>query len=319
MKTRILVLYLAFSLIIVAGCKKSSNNTVTATFKADTAFSVVQANAFPNFVSWSSIAIDATGNKIFYYYPDVAEGFKIDLYDIATKGSATIYKHFTQSGLSSWSTSNGSEGMRLRYFGNTYDGNKLIIPGGATNTFIVEVRVNTDYSTHFGKIDDIPATANGINVYDAYDADLVKTATGNTISVVSMYNSVYTLGDAFPAFAVSTTSHGSSIVGTPGGKEYVFCGSNKSLELYDNGSFIRAVTLTSGETQLQMDSKNRIYAYQGSVIYRFSADLLSKEEFPVKGTLSGYRNAAMVLKEMPGYVQVYSFDQHDLIGMRLPM
>jgi alpha-galactosidase len=68
-----------------------------------------------------------------------------------------------------------------------------------------------------------------------------------------------------------------------------------------------------------MDSKKRIYAYNGTVIYRFSSDLLTKEEFPVKGSLSGYREEAMVIREMPNWVQIYSFQQQDLIGMRLPL
>jgi hypothetical protein len=319
MKKKILVLCISAMILLAAGCKKSSTTTVTAAFKADTVFSVIKANAFPNYVSWSSIAIDAAGNKIFFCYPNAAEGFKIDLYDITSGSSTTIYKHFSQSGLSTWSTSNGSEGMRLRYFSNTADGNKLIIPGGATNEFIVEVRVNSDYSTSYERIDNIPGSANGFSVNDAYDTDLGKTVSGNVISVVSMYNSVYNINTIYPAYQVSSTSHGSSIVGTPGGLEYVFCGDNKTLELYNNGAFIRAVTLLYGESQLQMDSRKRIYAYNGSIVYRFSSDLLTKEEFPVKGTLTGYRESAMVIREMTNYVMVYSISQKDLIGMKLPL
>ena len=73
-----------------------------------------------------------------------------------------------------------------------------------------------------------------------------------------------------------------------------------------------------GEAQLQMDSKKRIYAYNGTSIFRFTSDLLTKEEFPVKGTLEGYRQEAMVIKEYANYVQVYSFSQKDLIGLKLP-
>jgi hypothetical protein len=72
------------------------------------------------------------------------------------------------------------------------------------------------------------------------------------------------------------------------------------------------------ESQLQMDSKKRIYAYNGTSIFRFSSDLMTKEEFRVTGSLQGYRQEALVIKEMPGYVQAYSFDSKDLIGMKLP-
>ena len=314
--TAIVTLTIAFS-----GCKKSSNDTsgTTAKFKADTVFKVIAANAFPNSTNISSIAIDSAGNKIFFFYPNTTEGFKIDLFDISSGSTTTIYKHFTQSGLSSWFTSNGSEGMRLRYFSNTFDGNKLILPGGSTNLFIVEIKVNPDYSTTFQQIDNIPVNVNGHRVEAAYDADLLNTGTNNLISVVSMFNSVYNLNTLFPVYPVSPTSHGSSIVGTPGGQEAVFCGYNRSLELYNNGVFIRGVNLVWDESQLQMDSKKRIYAYNGAIIYRFSSDLLTKEEFPVKGTLSGYRQEAMVIKETANWVQVYSFYNNDLIGMRLPL
>lgn len=316
---KFLIPVIAAIMVMGIGCKKSSNTSTTTTFKADTAFTVVKANAFTNYASWSSIAMDALGNKIFYLYPNTTEGFQIDLYDISTGAYTTIYKHFSQSGQTVWNTSNGSEGMRLRYFSNTFDGNKLIVPGGATNAFIVEIRVNADYSTTYLGLDMNPSTLNGLDVRDPYDADLVKTATANQISVLSMWNSVYNVNLVYPAYAVSPTSHGSSIVGTPGGMEYVFCGDNKTLDLYNNGVFVRSVNLTYGETQLQMDSKKRIYAYNGTVVYRFSSDLLTKEEFPVKGNLSGYREEAMVIREMPNWVQIYSFSQQNLIGMRLPL
>jgi hypothetical protein len=319
MNKKFIILGIAAVMVTAIGCKKSSTNTTTTTFKADTAFTVIAHNAFMNYSSWSSIAFDAVGNKIFYVYPNTTEGFQIDLYDIGTGAYTTIYKHFTQSGQTVWHTSNGSEGMRLRYFSNTFNGNELIVPGGATNAFIVEIKVNADYSTTFLGLDMNPSTSNGHDVRDPYDADLVKTATANQISVLSMWNSVYSVGAVYPAYTVSPTSHGSSIVGTPGGMEYVFCGDNKSLDLYNNGVFVRSVNLTYGETQLQMDSKKRIYAYNGTVVYRFSSDLLTKEEFPVKGSLSGYREEAMVIREMPKWVQIYSFSQQDLIGMKLPL
>lgn len=305
------------------GCKKSNNSTSgnngTPSFKADTAFILVQANAFPNYVAWHSIAMDTAGSKIFFYYPNIADGFRIDLFDISSGITSTIYKHFSQSGQKTWNTSNGSEAMRLRYFINTFDGNKLIVPGGATNLFIIEIKVNSDYSTTFQKLDTLPLTSNTFRVEDAYDADLVKTAASNQISVVSMWDCVYNINNDYPTYPVSKTRHGSSIVGTPGGLEYIFCGYSLTLELYNNGSFIRGISMPYQESQLQMDSKKRIYAYNGSSIFRFSPDLLTKEEFPVKGTLAGYRNCAMVIKEMANWVQVYSFNGKDLIGMRLPL
>jgi hypothetical protein len=320
MEKKIIILGIAAIVILaIAGCKKSSSSEVTQPIKADTVFTVITPNAFPAYDGWNSIAFDASGNKIFFYYANTTDGFKIDMFDIATGTTSTIYKHFSQSGQAVWVTSNGSEGMRLRYFSNTYDGNKLIVPGGATNHFIVEIKVNSDYSTSFEAIDNIPANSNGLSVIDAYDADLAKGVSGNQISVVSMYNSVYNINTLYPAYAVSPTSHGSSIIGTPGGMEYVFCGTNQTLELYNNGAFIRAATLLSGGSQLQMDSKKRIYAYNGSIIYRFSSDLLKVERFPVKGTVEGYRQEAMVIQEKPNWVQVYSFRGKDLIGMKLPL
>ena len=279
MKKTIVILYIGIVLTVsFAGCKKSSSNAdspVTTAIKADTAFKLIAANAFPAYDSWNSIAMDTSGNKIFFYYKDAAEGFKIDLFDISSGTTSTIYKHFSQSGLTKWSTSNGSEGMRLRYFKNTYDGNKLIVPGGATNYFFIEIQVHPDYSTSFQRLDSLPVSNNGITVMDAYDADLVKTSTNNLISVVTMYNSVYDLYAAAPVYKVSATSHGSSIVGTPTGSEYVFCGTNKTLELYNAGLFIRAISMPFDAAQLQMDSKKRIYAYNGSSIFRFSSDLLT--------------------------------------------
>ncbi len=320
-KQSIIIFVIAVIALSFTGCKKSSSNSGTSgatTFKADTVFTVVAANAFPAYNSWNSIAMDTNGNKIFFFYPDDVEGFKIDLFDVTTKTTSTIYKHFSQSGLNKWASSNGSEGMRLRYFKNTYDGDKLIVPGGATNHFFVEIQVNPDYSTTFQRLDSLPASNNGIPVMDAYDADLKKTPANNLISVVTMYNSVFDLYAAAPVYKVSATSHGSSIVGTPTGMEYVFCGQNKTLELYNAGLFIRAINMPFNAAQLQMDSKRRIYAYNGASIFRFSSDLLTKEEFPVKGQLKGFGQEALVIKEYANYVQVYSFSQKDLIGMKLP-
>ena len=301
------------------GCKKSSSdNSSVPAFKADTVFTLIKANAFPNYNNWNSIAIDSTGNKIFFYYKDAVEGFKIDMFDFPTGSTTTIYKHFTQSGLNKWATGNGSDGMRLRYFSNTFDGNKLIVPGGAINMFFIEILLRSDYSTSFLKLDTIPETYNGSRVENCYDADLPKSSMGNLINIVSMWNCVYNINLLHPVYAVSATSHGSSIVGSPTLKEYVFCGDNKSLELYSNGNFVRSVSLPFGEAQLQMDSKKRIYAYNGSSIFRFSPDLFNKEEFPVKGSLEGYRKEALVIKDYANYVQVYSFSQKDLIGMKLP-
>ena len=308
------------AVLAFAGCKKSSSSATSSgptPFIADTLFTLVQANAFPAYDGWNSIAMDTSGNKIFFYYGDATDGFKIDMLDVSTGNITTIYKHFTQSGQSTWHTSNGSEGMRLRYFPGTFNGNKLIVPG-ATNSFIVEIKVNADYSTTFQQVDAIPGTANSISVNDGYDSDLAKISTTNLISIVSMYNSVYNLNTTFPAYTVSTTSHGSSIVGTPGALEYVFCGTAKTLELYNNGAFLRSVSLPAGESQLQMDSKNRINAYNGTSIFRYSSDLMTKTEYPIKGTLEGYRQSSMVISHISNYVQIYTFNGKDLIGMRIP-
>ena len=307
-------------MLALASCKKSSSDTSSApVFKADTVFTVLQANAFPNYDGWNSIAIDGPGNKIFFNYTNPTDGFRIDLFDVVSGTSSIIYKHFPQSGQTVWHQSNGSEGMRLRYFSNTFDGNKLFVPGGATNRIGVEIKVNSDYSTTFQRIDSIPQNSNGMRVESVYDADLVKSSTSNLINIVSMWNDVYNLNKVYTAYAVSPTSHGSSIVGTPGGLEYVFCGDNKTLELYNNGVFIRAISFTSGESQLQMDSQNRIYLYNGSTIYRFSSDLTKREEFPIKGNLSGFRMSALVIKETASYIQAYSFSGKNLIGMKLPL
>ena len=320
MKMKIIFLCItAIAALAIGGCKKKSSSVDIQPFKADSVFTVIKTNAFPNYNNISSIAIDPVGNKIFYYYPNASDGFSIDMLDITTGSISTIYKHFLQSGLSSWLISNGSEGMRLRYFSNTFDGNKLIVPGGFTNNSIVEIRVNPDYSTTFLQVHNDPNTSNGLDVRGPYDVDLVKTTTFNQFSVVTMWNSVYGINTVYSAFPVSSTMHGSSIVGTPGGMEYIFCGYNKTLEVYNNGVFIRAVNLPSWQSQLQMDSKKRIYAYNGTSIFRFSSDLLTKEEFRVTGSLQGYQDEAMVIKEMPGYVQVYSFRTTDLIGMKLPL
>ncbi len=133
-----------------------------------------------------------------------------------------------------------------------------------------------------------------------------------------MYNSVYNVNKLDSTYQVSTTSHYSSIVGTPGAQEYIFCGNNKTLELYNKGLFIRAISMPYGGAQLQVDSKKRIYAFCGTSIFRFSPDLLTKEEFPIKGSLKGYGQFALVIKETGNYVQAYSFDGKDLIGIKLP-
>ena len=321
MKNKVITIGICVILTLsIAACKKSSSDSSGApAVKADTVFTLIKANAFPNYNYWNSFAIDSTGNKIFFYYKDAVEGFKIDMFDFLSGSTTTIYKHFTQSGLNKWATGNGSDGMRLRYFSNTFDGNKLIVPGGASNMFFIEILLRSDYSTSFLKLDTVPETHNGLRVENCYDADLLKSSAGNLINIVSMWNSVYNINLLHPVYAVSTTSHGSSIVGSPTFKEYVFCGDNKSLELYSNGNFVRSVSLPFGEAQLQMDSKKRIYAYNGSSIFRFSPDLYTKEEFPVKGSLTGYRQEALVIKEMPTYVQAYSFSGMDLIGIKLPL
>ena len=54
-------------------------------------------------------------------------------------------------------------------------------------------------------------------------------------------------------------------------------------------------------THLEKDSQDRVYFFDGSKIYRFSADLNTKEEYSISGDFTGNRIA---VRETGSNVQV---------------
>jgi hypothetical protein len=297
--------------VISFSCKKSSDKPTNPPFASDTTMVEVDYKLFttykgtPYSTEPESMAYDSVNNCIYLYKPlsqSTLTGFEILQYNVGTKSLVSVYVNSDAT----WANSNGSEGMRLFFYNN-----ELWVPGGATNDKIVRLSIGNNSVTfmntyNVGTMDF--GTKKGDNPYDIAQAN-------GYMYIVSMNNYVYyasysSLTTGAGNFATSATSHGSSIIAVNiANVPYLMvkCGDDDKLELYStSGTYVRGVPINnSNATQLVKDSKQRVYFYDAAAkkIIRYSADLLTKEEFPVLNFNTYYYGCT--LKEEKDRVTIY--------------
>jgi hypothetical protein len=301
----LLLLFVSFS------CKKSNDTPVTPTFKSDTTMVEVDYKLFspykgtPYSTEPHSMAYDSVNNCIYLYKPlsqATLTGFEILQYNVGTKSLVSVYVNSDAT----WANSNGSEGMRLFFYNN-----ELWVPGGATNDKIARLSIGNNSLSLLGTfiVGNMDfGTKKGDNPYDIAQAN-------GYMYVISMNNYVYyasysSLTSGAGNFATSATSHGSSIVAVNiANVPYLLvkCGDDDKIELYNtSGTYVRGVPINNNNgTQLIKDSKQRVYYYDAAVkkIIRYSADLLTKEEFPILNFNTYYYGCT--LKEEKDRVTIY--------------
>lgn len=300
----------ALILITSFSCSKDSSTPGPDGFVSDTASVVVNINLFDAYKGGShdmlpqSMVYDSLNNSLYFYKAlnSTIYGFEILHYNLGTKSLVSEYVNNDPK----WFNSNGSEGKRLFIFNN-----ELWIPGGATNGKVVRLAIGNNTLSLLNIFDVQNTDFGNKKGYTPYD---IAEANGN-MYFLSMDNYVFyaaysTLTTGKGNFVTSSNSHGSSIVSVKiANVPYIMvkCGDDDKIELYSTtGTFIRGVpTNSSNATQLVKDSKQRVYYYDGAAkkIVRYSADLLSKKEFPVKNFNDFYYGIA--LKEEKDRVTLY--------------
>lgn len=305
---KILPLLLLFASV---SCKKDSNNPVPVTAASDTAVVEVDYKLFSVYKTGSydklpaSMAYDSVNNSIYFYKPlndnGYVTGFEILQYNIGTKSLVSVYIDNDPN----WFNSNGSEGKRLFIYNN-----ELWIPGGATNGKVVRLAIG-DNSLSLLNIYDVEntdfGTQKGYNPYDIAEAN-------GFMYILSMddyvfYASYSTLTTGKGNFPTGATSHRSSIVSVNiENVPYIMvkCAYDNKIELFTtSGTYVRGVpTNSNSSSQLIKDSKQRVYYYDSAAkkFIRYSADLLSKEEFPVLNFVDYY---GITLKEEKDKVTIF--------------
>ncbi len=243
----------------------------------DTAFTTLikGADFLPTGNTIQSMTYDANTKNLFFYLKKTNNpntGYSILQLNTVTKQALTVYSNTDPN----WSNSNGSEGRRIRIAGN-----ELYVMGGATNDAIHRLSGVSNNSLTLAA--SVPVTNDGGSPYDV----AVKS---NTMYIINMNSKVVygnlTLSNA-AAYTIGASSHGASITAV---SNFLVCSGGGSsggvieLRNLSNGAFIRSVTLPSStRSTLERDVNNKIILVQADKIYRYSSDLLTKEEFKAKG------------------------------------
>jgi hypothetical protein len=220
-----------------------------------------------------------TKNLYFFMHKSGAKGYFIMQLNTETKQPLIVSTYNDGK----WNNNNGSEGQRVRIFGND-----LYVMGGANNTdFHRLTGIGTNTLTLAKVIKMPPSTgptsAHWGESYDVAVADKLYVITMRSRITYGHMNDLSSPG----SFALSYSSHGASIVyASKEGNAYLLSkgGSDGKIEVRNpvNGNFLRAVTISpSNRTSLVKDSKERVYIVDNDKIIRFSPDLLSREEFKV--------------------------------------
>ncbi|MFO7723839.1 MAG: hypothetical protein R6V49_11520 [Bacteroidales bacterium] len=276
---------LLLALILIFSCQKDDEKKPKPNypFKADTTTVEVDAELFMNITYMPrSMAYDTADNSLYFYAPYGTNetGFQILKYNLTTSTLLTVYFYDDQQ----WANSNGSEGRRL-----LISGNEFWVPGGATNDKLFLLFIGNNTLQPFGYYDVNMVNYGNKQGDSPYDMvkyqDKLYTLSMNDFVFYGEYSmTVSNAGN----FSTGNTVHGSSLaVVTIDSTDYflVKCGSDNTIELRTiTGDFVRSVPLNTGNhSQLVVDSKQRVYVYnsQEQKFFRYSADLLTKEEFYV--------------------------------------
>jgi hypothetical protein len=290
------VLYPLLALLIFSialSCSKDDDNSkAPEVFKPDSAVVEIDDSLFIEYKTGSydklpeSMAYDSLTDRIYFYKPlndgGYLTGFEILQYDLKTKSLVSVYVNNDPL----WYNSNGSEGKRLFIYNN-----ELWIPGGATNGKVYRLAIGNSSMSFLSSYDVENTDFGDKKGYNPYDiAEVNGYMYIQSMNDYVFYASYSTLTTGKGNFVTSASSHGSSIVSVIiDNSPYlvVKCGYDNKIELYTTtGTYVRGVPVNgNNNSQLVKDSRQRIYYYDSNMkkIIRYSADLLSKEEFPAAG------------------------------------
>jgi hypothetical protein len=309
-----LVLGIALLAVAMGSCKKKKTADTTPIIEEpiaeapDTAFKTfMKASDFvPAGNTIQSMTYDPNGKNLFIYLKKSANttGYAILQLNTQTKQSLMVYN----SNDANWSNSNGSEGRRIRTAGTS-----LYVMGGASNDMIQRLSgLDNNGLTLAASI----VAANNLN-----DAPYDISVRAGTLYVMTMDDKVVygniTLSNA-AAYAIGSSSHGCSIASvnnfliTSGGSV-----SNGAIELrnINTGAFIRSITLpTPCRSSLEVDANSKIVLVQSNKIYRYTADLLTKEEFKANGAND---NCQIALVDEVEKTRLYLFDGSEVKTMTI--
>jgi len=298
-------------------CKKSNDNDIE-TPKQDTAFTtfIKITDLVPTGASLGGMAYDGgTQNIFFYMHKSGEKGYSILQLNTVTKQTLIVFSF--NDGV--WVSSNGSEGQRIRVFGNN-----LYVMGGANNTdFHRLTGIGTNTLT-LSAVIKMPAyggpnSAHWGESYDVAEADKLYVITMRSTITYGNINNLTSPG----SFALGSSSHGASVVyASIGGSAFLISkgGDDGKIEVRNpvNGNFLRAVTHSNdSRTSIEKDSKERVYHIENEKVIRYSPDLLVKEEFPAKNSRTG--NQFTIGENTPGKVTLFINSYGEIKTMQLPL
>ena len=311
----ILLLFIA----VFTSCKKekASSSPAPAAPGKDTAFTTLIK--LTDFVP-ASHSVDGmdyhapTKNLYFYMKKSGAKGYFIMQLNTETKQALIVFTYDDGK----WANSNGSEGRRIRIFGND-----LYVMGGATNTDFHRLTGMGSNTLTLAKVIKMPLYGgpNFAHWGESYDI-----AVADKLYVMTMRDKI-TYGQSSDlsspgSFKLGYTTHGASVLyASKDANAFLLStgGSDGKIEVRNplNGNFLRAVTLTGTKgTALVKDSKDRVYTIDNNKILRYSPDLLSKEEFPIKDSDTYYQFA---IAEETNFVRIYQNSHTEIRTIRIPM
>jgi hypothetical protein len=298
-------------------CKKDNNNEPTPV-NQDTAFStfIKLTDFVPSGNSVGGMDYDpGTQNIYLYTYKSGAKGYSILQLNTVTKQTLIVFTF--NDGI--WISSNGSEGQRIRVFGNS-----LYVLGGANNENIHRLAGSGSNTLTLSAVIKMPAyggpnTAHWGEAYDVAEADRLYVITMRSKITFGSTGNLSAPG----SFALGSSSHGASIVyASSGGNAFLVSkgGDDSRIEVRNpvNGNFLRAVSHTNeSRTSLEKDSKERVYHIGADKIFRYSPDLLSKEEFLAKDSRT--YNQFTLAENTTGKVTLFINSGSEIKSMKLPL
>lgn len=296
-------------------CKKE--NAAGGDTKADTSFtSFIKLSDFaPTGQSVSSMDYHpGTKNLYFYMHKSGTTGYSVMQLNTGTKQSLIVYS-FNDG---KWNSNNGSEGRRIRVVGND-----LYIMGGANNTDFHRLSGIGNNTLVLAKVIKMPLYATGTIEHwgESYDVAVADKLYVMTMRGKITYGNVNDLSGP-GSFKLAGSSHGASIVyASKDGNGYLIStgGYDAKIEVRNpvNGNFLRAQTVSANNTSaLVKDSKDRIYFIDKNKILRFSADLLTREEFKATNAAG---NLQFALVEESNGIRLYEINNPDLTTIKLPL
>ena len=313
MKTTSWAVILLFLIALIPSCKKD-NDSGTPPGGHDTTFTPFKklADFVPANHSVAGMDYHApTKNLYFYISKSTVKGYSIMQLNTETKQALIVFT-FNDG---QWSNTNGSEGKRIRIFGN-----ELYVMGGATNEHFHRLTGIGNNTLTLAKVIKMPISSSP-HWGESYDVAVADRLYVMTMRDKITYGSKTDLSSP-GSFTLAFTTHGASVLyASKDGNGYLLSkgGNDGKIEVRNpvNGNFLRAVTIESdNSTTLAKDSKDRVYIIDNNNVLRYSPDLLTKEEFAIKDANTNYQFA---IAEESNFVRIYQNSSGEIKTAKVPM